>query len=53
MFAVHNYFKSFVDRIDETTRLKGALSRENPSFVVVYGRRRLYPKRCRQYHIAG
>lgn len=43
MFASHNYFKSmkFVDRIDETMRLKGALSRENSSFVVVYGRRRL------------
>lgn len=43
MFAAHNYFKSmkFVDRIDETMRLKGALSRENSSFVVVYGRRRL------------
>jgi len=43
MFAAHNYFKSmkFVDRIDETMRLTGALSRENSSFVVVYGRRRL------------
>lgn len=43
MFAAHNYFRGmrFVDRIDETTRLKGVLSRENSSFVVVYGRRRL------------
>lgn len=31
----------FVDRIDETDRLRGALSRESSSFVVVYGRRRL------------
>lgn len=31
----------FVDRIDETARLKDALSREKPSLVVMYGRRRL------------
>ena len=31
----------FVDRIDETARLKDALSREKSSLVVVYGRRRL------------
>lgn len=32
---------NFVDRIDETARLKGALSREKSSLIVVYGRRRL------------
>ena len=31
----------FVDRIDETARLKDALLREKTSLVVVYGRRRL------------
>ena len=31
----------FVDRIDETARLKNALSWERSSLVVVYGRRRL------------
>lgn len=31
----------FVDRIDETARLKDALSQEKASFVVMYGRRRL------------
>lgn len=31
----------FVDRIDETARLKDALSRDKSSLVVVYGRRRL------------
>lgn len=31
----------FVDRTDETVRLKDALTRENASLVVVYGRRRL------------
>ncbi len=31
----------FIDREDEEKRLKTALSRENSSFVVVYGRRRL------------
>lgn len=31
----------FVDRIEETARLKDSLMRENPSLVIVYGRRRL------------
>ncbi len=31
----------FVDRIDETARLKDALAREKSSLVVMYGRRRL------------
>lgn len=31
----------FVDRKDETTRLKDALSREKPTLTVLYGRRRL------------
>ena len=31
----------FVDRIDETARLKDALARERSSLVVLYGRRRL------------
>ncbi len=31
----------FVDRKDETAKLKKALEREHPSFVVLYGRRRL------------
>lgn len=31
----------FVDRIDETTRLKDVLSRNVPTFTVIYGRRRL------------
>lgn len=31
----------FVDRIDETLRLKNAISRGKASFVVIYGRRRL------------
>ena len=31
----------FVDRADETARLKGALTREKSSLVVMYGRRRL------------
>lgn len=31
----------FVDRIEETARLKDALSRERPSLAVIYGRRRL------------
>lgn len=31
----------FVDRIDETVRLKDALAREKSSLVVIYGRRRL------------
>ncbi len=31
----------FVDRTDEAARLKDALARENPTLVVMYGRRRL------------
>ena len=31
----------FVDRIDETTRIKNALAKGKPSLVVLYGRRRL------------
>lgn len=31
----------FVDRIDETARLKDALAREKSSLVVIYGRRQL------------
>ena len=31
----------FTDRIQESQRLKKALSQKEPSFVVVYGRRRL------------
>ena len=31
----------FVDRIEETARLRDALSREKSSLVVIYGRRRL------------
>lgn len=31
----------FVDRTEETARLKDALAREKPSLVVIYGRRRL------------
>lgn len=31
----------FVDRIDETARLRDALLREESTFVVLYGRRRL------------
>ena len=31
----------FVDRIEETSRLEGALTGEKPALVVVYGRRRL------------
>ncbi len=43
MFAAHNYFYSmeFVNRTDETARLKGALEREKSVLVVLYGRRRL------------
>ncbi len=43
MFVIHNkmLLMKFVDRIDETARLKDALARENPSLVVIYGRRRL------------
>ncbi len=31
----------FVDRIEETIRLKNVLSSEESTFVVLYGRRRL------------
>ena len=42
MFVQHNSVgMEFVDRIDETARLKEALSREKSTFVVMYGRRRL------------
>ena len=42
MFVQHNSVgMEFVDRIDETARLKEALSREKSTFVVIYGRRRL------------
>jgi len=43
MFAKHNKFANmiFVDRVEETSRLKGALAGEKPALVVVYGRRRL------------
>jgi len=42
MFALHNNQNmEFVDRIDETARLKAALARDESSLVVVYGRRRL------------
>ena len=43
MFVVHNNYggMEFVDRIEETARLKEVLAEEKPSFVVVYGRRRL------------
>ncbi len=43
MFAEHNKFAVmiFVDRVEETSRLEGALAGEKPALVVVYGRRRL------------
>ncbi len=43
MFAAHNNLgrMKFVDRTSETARLKAALARKKPSFVVLYGRRRL------------
>ncbi len=43
MFATHNNIKymKFVDRTSETMRLKTALARKTPSFIVLYGRRRL------------
>ena len=31
----------FVDRIEEMARLKAALKRRTPSFVAIYGRRRV------------
>ena len=42
MFAMYNYYRmNFVDRKEETSRLTKVLQREQVSFVVVYGRRRL------------
>lgn len=41
MYSIINGSMKFVDRIDETSRLKNAISREKASFVVIYGRRRL------------
>ncbi len=43
MFAEHNFFRNmkFVDRTEETKRLKEALSRDKSTFAVVWGRRRL------------
>ena len=42
MFAVHNNWKmEFVDRKEESLRLKTALEGVEPAFVAVYGRRRL------------
>ena len=31
----------FVDRVEETSRIEGALAGDKPALVVVYGRRRL------------
>lgn len=36
-----NLIMKFVDRVEESERLSKALAGNNPSFVVVYGRRRL------------
>lgn len=42
MFAAHNFlYMKFVDRKEEKERLEKALNLERPSFVAVYGRRRL------------
>ena len=41
MHSIINRNINFVDRIEETARLRDALSREKSSLVVVYGRRRL------------
>ena len=42
MFAVHNNFRmEFVDRKEESSRLRAALNGDKPAFVAVYGRRRL------------
>jgi hypothetical protein len=43
MFAEHNLYSAmeFVDRIEETARLRRALSSEEPTLSVLYGRRRL------------
>ena len=43
MFAAHNYSNGmkFVDRIEESRRLKQVLIAEKSTFTVIYGRRRL------------
>lgn len=43
MFVLHNNIQAmkFVDRIEETARLKKILNRDTPTLTVVYGRRRL------------
>lgn len=43
MFAEHNKIAImiFVDRVEETSRIEGALAGDKPALVVVYGRRRL------------
>ena len=41
LHSIINRNINFVDRIEETARLRDALSREKSSLVVVYGRRRL------------
>lgn len=43
MFAVHNYFlfMKFVDRKEEISRLEESLNKAKPSFIAIYGRRRL------------
>ena len=41
MFVLHNKYMKFVDRTDETARLKNTLAREKSSLAVLYGRRRL------------
>ena len=34
-------FKDFIDRKDYLERINNALQRENPQFIVIYGRRRI------------
>ena len=34
-------FERFIDRLDSLERIKGALQRQDPQFVVIYGRRRI------------
>lgn len=43
MFAAHNKAEhmKFVDRTEETTRIKNALAKEKSSLIILYGRRRL------------
>ncbi len=42
MFWEHNFFDmEFVDRVEETARLKDVMTLKRPSLAVVYGRRRL------------